>query len=200
MKTKEEFKPTFLSILVLTCAIYSPFSFIINFICGVAITVNTMLQLWASLLIFAVIFIIALTVTFTKKINYKKSVLNLFGCAYAAISFVLNVFVMFVEGTHVWSLYSLLLVCAYSVIFALLYVYLKLKSFLLTALVYYAVSIISFLILTAAIAGCSEGNQIMLAFGIFSAFYALISVVCFFVKRSIEQIANDEKAYKPMFD
>ena len=200
MKNKEEFKPTLLSILVLTCAIYSPFSFLINFICGVAITANTMLHLWASLLIFAVIFIVALIIAFTKKVNNKKSVLNLFGCAYAAISFVLNLFVMFVEGTRVWSLYSLLLVCAYSAIFALLYAYLKLKSFLLTTLVYYAVSIISFLILTAAIAGYSDGNQIMLAFGIFSAFYALISISCFCVKRSFAQIENEEKAYKPMFD
>ena len=107
---------------------------------------------------------------------------------------------MFVEGTRVWSLYSLLLVAGYSVIFAILCAHLKIKSFLMSAMIHYAVSIASFLILATAIAEYNEGYQIMLSFGIFTACFTVISAAIFLIKRSIIQSENEEKAYKPMFD
>jgi len=71
---------------------------------------------------------------------------------------------------------------------------------LLSTLIYYAVSIIAFIILTVSIAEYSEGYQIMISLGIFSVCYTAASISYFFVKRSIAQAENEEKAYKPMFD
>lgn len=200
MKEKIEFKPTLLSILILACAIFAPISFLINFICGITVTPATALHLWASILIFAISFVISLTVTFAKKINYKKHLFNYFACAYTAIYFVLNTFAAIVSGTMVCSLYSMLLNLAYSAVVAVLFTYVKIKNYLLSTLIYYLLSIIAFLILTVVIADCNEGYQIMLSFGIFSLSYAVISIIYFYVKRSIAEIENEEKAYKPMFD
>lgn len=200
MIPKEEFKPTFLSILVLSCVVFAPISFLINFICGISITPTTLLQLWASLLIFVIAFFIALIITFSKKVNYKKRLINYFAITYTPICFVLNIFVMFVEGTKVWSVYSLYLVVGYSIIIAALRTYGRFNNYLLSTLIYYAVSIIAFIILTVAIAEYSEGYQIMISLGIFSVCYTAASISYFFVKRSIAQAENEEKAYKPMFD
>ncbi len=200
MKVKEEFKPTPLSILIFACVIFAPFSFLINFICGISITPTTLLQLWASILIFAIMFLISLIVTFVKKINYRKRAINYFACAYTSISFVLNTFAAIVEGTSVWSIYSLLLVAGYSILISVLFTFIKIKNYLLSTFVYYILSITAFLILTIVIAECNEGYQIMLSFGIFSVSFAISSVIYFYVKRSIAQIENEEKTYKPLFD
>ena len=200
MKTKEEFKPNFFSILTLACAIFAPLSFVISLIYGLAFTPKNVLQLPGFAIIFPIVFLVALAIIFLKEINYKRTTLSYFACTYSAVTFVLSTFVMFVSGTTLWSLYSVLLITGYSVVVAIIKAYLKFKSYLLTTFAYYVASIISFIALTAAIGGYSTGNQIMLSFGIFTACYAVISMMYFMFKRSMQKCDNEDMDYKPMFD
>ena len=200
MKTKEEFKPHILTVLALACIIFTPFSFIINFICGVSITASTLLQLWAGILIFSLCFIFALIMMLVKKVNYKKSAINYCSYLYTSIYFIINIFVMAVEGTSLWNLYSLLLLVPYSVIMAILMQKLKLNSYLLRALIYYTLSVTSFLILTSAIGNYNQGYTTIILFASFTLAFVLCAFVYFFIKRSMAQAENDDKVYKPMFD
>jgi len=200
MKTQEAFKPHVLTVLALTCIAFTPLSFIINFICGVSITISTMLQLWAGILIFALCFLISLIKMIIKKINYKKSAINYFSYLYTAIYFVLNIFVMAVDNTNIWNLFSLLILVPYSAIIAILMQYLRLNSFLLREIIYYALSVTSFLLLTSVIGDYNQGYMTMILFGTFTVVFSIGAFIYYLVKRSIEQAENDDKAYKPMFD
>ena len=200
MKTKEEFKPNFLSILTLSCIIFTPLSFLISVVYGLAFTPKNVLQLPGFAVIFPITFIIALIIVFLKEINYKKTPIGCFSCTYTALTFILSTFVMFVSGTTLWSLYSVLLITGYSLIVTLIRKFIKLKSYLLTTVIYYAASVISFLILIAPIGGYSTGNQVMLSLGIFTACYAVASMSYFLFKRSMQKCDNEDMDYKPMFD
>ena len=200
MKTNEAFKPHILTVLATACITFTPFSFIINFICGVSITVNTLLQLWAGILIFALCFIFALVRMLVKKVNYKKSGTNYFSYFYTAIYFIINIFVLAVEGTNLWNLFSLLLLVPYSAIMASLMRFMKINSFLLREIIYYAVSITAFLLLTSVIGDYNQGYTTMILFGTFTLVFTIGAFIYFLIKRSIAQAENEDKAYKPMFD
>lgn len=203
MKKVDNKSPDILTILILSCAIYSVISVLINLICSLSIKVTTMLQLWACVIIFAISFIFATIFAFKKKIRVELShniIYSMF-CFYTVLSALLSAIALIIPaGTMLWCLYSMLLVIAYSLIISLMRAYLKVKNYLISALIYYGVSLITFMILTNLIAQFNEGNQTMIFFGSFSIAYLILAVLYFYIKRSFERIDNEEKSYKQQFD
>ena len=201
MKPIENKTTNISSILILSCSIYAPLCALINFLCGVSLTATTLLKLWAIVVIFAFTFVIALVIAVTKKINYEN--LSWYAycvCIYSILSAALTVYSSIFVGSYIWSLYSLFLVIAYSSIVSLLLSFVKIKSYLISTLMYYAISLAAFMVLTTVIASYNKGNLTMILFGSFSLFYTVCSILYYFVKRSFAQYDNEEKEYKPQFD
>lgn len=199
MKEKEKINISFLNVLAVSCFFYAPFSFLINLICAVTLS-GSMLHLWANVLIFIICFFSALIFVFWKEFIIKNTAVCLFSYAYTVISVLINSFVMMIMDGSLWNLYSLLLVFIFSVIVAVLYRYVTVKSYFLSTLMYYAICLTAFLFLTTVIADYGKGNTIILLLGTFTVAYAISAVVLFIIKRSIAKAKNDERHYKRQFD
>ena len=199
MKQKEKKDNLPLSILILSCVLYAPTSIIINLICS--LTLNGMLlQAWANLIIFAIFFIVGLFLYFSFRISATNYIVNRSAVIYTTISFILNTLVFIIENGKIWTLYSIILILVYSIFTTLLMKYLKIKSYLIKTLIYYVLSLVSFLILTVGIAGYKTGNLVMIFLGSFTIFYVISSIIYFYVKRSFASYENEEKVYKRQFD
>ncbi|MBE6673688.1 MAG: hypothetical protein E7596_01120 [Ruminococcaceae bacterium] len=199
MNKKEKKEKLPLLILILSCVVYAPTSILINLVCSLTLN-EKLLQAWANLIIFAISFIIGLFLYFLFHVSANNPIINYSATIYTIISFIINTFVFIIEDGKVWTKYSIILILCYSLIIALTIRYLKIKSYLIKSLIYYALSLASFLILTVVIAGYNTGNLVMIFIGSFTIFYVISSVTYFYVKRSFASYENEEKAYKRQFD
>lgn len=207
MKEKTVFEPNIWNILTYACAIFAPLSFSVNVICGFSLFEHSLLKLWACALIFGLSFFIALAIVICKKTRIKNNVIKHSAVLYTILSFVLGLYHVMFEAIHdfevkdtMWSVYSFILIFAYSILTSVMLSFIKIKYFLISTLIYYAVGLSSFLVLTTVIGEHGEGNGTMILFGTFTIIYAVSSAVYFFVKRAFAQFENEEKDYKPQFD
>lgn len=194
-------KPTnkFLNILFLSCIFFTPASIVINlfsyFFLG-----GRLMHAWASFFVFCVAFIVSSILVVKKNADIKNFIIRASASIYTIISFLLNLFVFIIMDGSLWKIQSILLIIAYALIVALLMKYMTVKSYLIKSLVYYAISIIFFLILTVSIAKYNSGNTVVIIFIVFSAVFILFSVLLFYIKRTFFKYENEEKAYKKQFD
>ncbi len=190
-------------VLRLSCLYFAPIFFIINFICALISGNGVMLVPWASALIFALTFIVALIISIVKKPCERSAALSIITnccCFFAAISFIITLVVFIINDGSIWNLWGLLLVLSVSTVISLLMYFVKLKSFLVSAFMYYAVSVASFMVLITGVGKYTQGNIAIISFSIYSSVFVVSAIVYFFIKRSFEQIENEEKTYKRQFD
>ncbi len=199
MKQKEKTDNLPLNILILSCVLYAPTSILINLICSLTLN-EKLLQAWANLIIFAIALVIGLFLYFSFRVRAVNYIINRSAVIYTVISFILNTLVFIIENGKIWTLYSIVLILVYSIVTALFMKYIKIKSYLIKTLIYYVLSLASFLILTVGIAGYKSGNLVMIFFGSFTIFYVISSITYFYVKRSFASYENEEKVYKRQFD
>ena len=190
---------TILRILSLACLFYLPVTITINLLCSFS-PKGALLKVWANMILFFICFVIALIVNFKSKFEIKHIILKNIGYIYTIISFAVNLVVYIIEDGKLWKISTMLLIFSYSVVVAILLKYLKIKSYLVSTLIYYCVSLSSFMILTVGIAKYTTGNSTMLLFGIFTIVYVIVSIIYYFVKRSFLSFENEEKSYKRQFD
>lgn len=198
-KAKEKSNKSFLEILKISCIIYSPFTIIINIICALTMQGN-LLNFKAIAFIYALCFLtsLILVLKFKKKIEYKPLIFS--SCLYATIAFIIQVFVHIIVDGSLWDIKSILLIFAYSVVISILINFVKLKNYILSSLMYYTVSVISFMILTLFIADYNNSNNAMLFFGSFTFIFIIFDIVYYFVKKSFTKYDNEEKPYIRQFD
>ena len=198
---KQTIQPTnkLLTILTLSCTIFTPSSIGINLISHFALKGNLM-HVWACLLVFIIIFIVSafLVLKHSKQIQNKAIIFG--SCMYTIISFSINLFVFIIMDGSLWKIESSILILIYSAIFAYFYYYLKIKSYLKKTIIYYALSLTSFLILTVAFAKYNSGNTVVLLLSIFSIVFIIIAVIIYYVKKAFQRFENEEKPYKRLLD
>ena len=199
MDIKEKQLTVFIKIIKLSCLIYTPVSFFINLLCSL-LTNGHLLNLWANFLLFAISFLISLFCVFKKKYKEASKFFIYQVTIYTVVSFIINSFVFVINDGGMWDIISITLILIYSTIIAFLMFFLKLKSYLISTLIYYAISLASFLLLTVVIADYDKSNSIMILFGSFTIAYIILSIIFFFVKRSFYKYENEEKEYKRQFD
>ena len=199
MDIKEKQLTVFIKIIKLSCLIYTPVSFLINLLCSL-LTNGHLLNLWANFLLFAISFLISLFFVFKKKYKETSKFFIYQVTIYTAVSFIINSFVFIINDGGMWDIVSITLILIYSTIIAFLMFFLKLKSYLISTLIYYAISLASFLLLTVVIANYDKSNSIMILFGSFTIAYIILSIIFFFIKRSFYKYENEEKEYKRQFD
>lgn len=199
MKEKVSSNKFILHILAIACVFYLPCTLFINLICHFVLN-GRLLQAWANLIVFFIVFIFALILNIKTKFLIKNGIIRNIGYIYSILSFSINLLVFILEDGKMWTILSMLLILLYSIIASILLQYLKIGNYLVRSLIYYVVSIVSFMILTVGIAKYTEGNSTMLLFGIFTIVYIIIAIVYFYIKRSFYSYENKEKAYKRQFD
>ena len=198
MNDKLKSNNKFLHILILTCFFYLPLNITINLLCSLG--QGKLLKIWANFILFAIAFIFAIFVGLKTKFTIKSDIIRNTCPIFVIISFVINLFVYIIEDGKIWTLNSIFVILVYSVAISTLLKCLRIKAYLLRTLIYYCVSLASFMILTVGIAKYTSGNSTMLLFGIFTISYAIVSIVYFFIKRAFSSFENEEKTYKRQFD
>lgn len=202
-KEKEKSSTIVFRILFLSCMIYAPICFIINLICTLSVARSFMLSPWAGALIFLICGITSIVVVLKgkfKKINTPLNVFKIASISFTILSFVIATVSLIIENGQMWNLYGLLDVFVFSLVIACIKSFVKLKSYLVNSLIYYAASITAFMLLTTVIANYNESNIAMLLFGGFTLAYIIIAIFYFFVRRSFASYDNEDKEYKPMFN
>ena len=199
MKVKEKSSTVFLNILKFSCILYSPLAIIINIICAIA-TKGNLLNIKAIAFIYAICFIVSLIVELKSKKKIEFKPLLYASCFYAVIALVIQAFVHIISDGNLWDIKSILLILGYSVVVSVLINYVKLKNYVLSSLMYYAISVISFMILTIFIADYDKSNNAMLFFGGFTFIFIIIAIIYYFVKKSFKKYENEEKPYVRQFD
>ena len=186
-----------LSIFIFACVIYSIFNVIFSFLLTRR---NVVLEVWANLLIYTLIFIVSAIVVLSKKLVLKSFILKASTVIYTVLSVILNIVFAIISSISMWHWTTVVLLVVYSIAVSLLLAYLKLNSYLLRTLIYYVISIASFYLLTNVIGGYTAGNTTIMLFGIFTLTYIVGSVIYFYIKRSFFAIENEEQEYKKQFD
>ena len=187
----------FLHILILACFFYLPLTIIVNFFCSLD---GKLLKFWANLILFAIALIFAIFIGLKTNFYIKFDIIRNTCYIYTLISFVVNLFVYVINDGRLWAFSSILIILSYSIAISILFKFLKIKAYLIRTLIYYCISLASFMILTVGIAKYTTGNNTMLLFGIFSIIYAVLSIAYYYVKRTFASYENEEKNYKRQFD
>ena len=186
-----------------SCLYFAPIFFLINLICVLATGNSVMLVPWASALIFALTYVIALIVTSLKKPKHNKKFYKIVtntSCIFSSVSFLITLVVYLLNDGSIWNIWGLLLVLFTSALISVLIEFLTIKSFLIKALIFYAVSVSSFICLITAVGHYTQGNVALISFSIYSAVYVVSAIIFFVIKRLFEQFDNEEKEYKRQFD
>ena len=186
-----------LSISIFACVLYAISTFVLN----IFLSLNSVvLEVWANLLIFCLLFIVSTIIVLTKKVSIKSFILKTTTILYTVLSFILNITFAITASLSMWHWTTIVLLAVYSVAISLMLVFLKINSYLIRTLIYYVVSYICFFILTNVIGGYTAGNLTIILFGIFALSYIAGSIIFFYIKRSFLQIENEEQEYKKQFD
>ena len=186
-----------LSIFTFACIVYAVSTFFLNIFLSLK---GVALEVWANLLIFALILIVSSIIVLVKKIAIKSFIPKSIAIIYTILSTALNVSLAIVAELNMWHWTTVILLAAYSLIITILLKYLRLNSYLLRSFINYLISIFSFFLLTNVIGRYKAGDLNILFFGIFTLTYIVMSIVFFYVKRSFLQIENEEQDYKKQFD
>lgn len=200
MNAKQPHNYAILNILALSCVFFAPITFFLNFICAISISTRSVLQLWACIFVFAVSFLISLIVYFLKGTKIKNKLYRNINCFYSIISIVFCTIAAIIQNPTITNIYVQLTIVAYAFVASAVISFLKVKSYLLQAIIHYIISVAPFLLITSVISDIVTGNGTMILLGSFTGVYLLITIAYFYFKRSFAQIDNEEKAYKPQFD
>ena len=201
MKKKKNELPsnTPIALFVLTSVIYTPVTIGINVLCYLLLH-RQLLVAWANLLIFCVIALGSAIALYGCHSYCKNKLINRIATIYTLISFPINAFVYIIMDGSLWKLSTIFLIFGYAVLTSVLIEFLKIKSYLIRTFIYYVISLVSFLTVTILIANYTEGTAEMLLFLFFTIFYFFCSIVFYYIRRSVENLDNEDKAYKRQFD
>ena len=130
-----------LSIFTFACIVYAVSTFFLNIFLSLK---GVVLEVWANLLIFALILIVSTIIVLVKKIAIKSFIPKSIAVIYTILSTALNVSLAIVAELNMWHWTTVALLATYSLIISILLKYLRLNSYLLRSFIYYLISIFTF--------------------------------------------------------
>lgn len=194
----------FLRAIKLDCLIYSITTIILNLIAVfIASSTVNLLKIEASLIVLAICSLISFLIVYLNKKEVKEptktlSIINLSSIFYTIFSIVVNIFAYIFKIDNFWDIYSILIILVFSIILSIFVSFVRIKSYLLSTIVYFLVIGVFYCIIFIAKTGF-KGSNILIVLGIYIAMFVLASVLYYFIFKAKEKQKDEEKSYDNMF-
>lgn len=194
----------FVPLMKYTCLYFlisSLFLNLLTFFMFLSDGLHELLLLWANLIVFWVCFIAgAIVVLIKNKSNKLNNTIDLL--SFATFLYTIEFLGINIIGSFlgkIWTIYTILLILAFSFLISLLKNIMKFKNYFLHALVYFFVLGIFYSLVVLTIAGYGSGNAIIIVVGIYSIAYIICALIYFFIKKRKEENENSKKQYTSQF-
>ncbi len=194
----------FVPLIKYTCLYFliaSLFLNLLTFFMFLSDGLHELLAVWANLIVFLVCFIVsAIVVCIKKKSNKLNSTIDYF--SFATFSYTIEFLGINIIGSFlgkIWTIYTILLIFAFSFLISLLRYVMKFKNYFLHAIIYFFVLGIFYSLVVLTIAGYGSGNTIIIVVGIYSIVYIICALLYFFIKKHKEENENNKKQYQSQF-
>ena len=197
-------KITITRISVLTCAVFSVLSTVINLLCWIFMD-RRLPTLALAFIIFGISFLasaIAVAVKKKKKSAHGNILKWLIrsACIYTSVALFLNTLVYMIESGLFWNITSILLIILFSLAVGACTVWFKPKKFIYGALLYFVLTGIIYYLITISIGGYGEGNKYIVLIGVYVIIYTVCTIICYLIKRSFDKDKQNNLPYKNQFD
>ncbi len=194
----------FIPLIKYTCLYFLVASLFLNlltFFMFLSDGLHELLVVWANLIVFLVCFIAGAIVVLIKnksnRLNHTIDLLSFATFLYAIEFLGINIIGSFIG--KIWTIYTILLIFAFSFLISLLRHIMKFKNYFLHALIYFFVFGIFYSLVVLTIAGYGSGNAIIIVVGIYSIAYIICALIYFFIKKHKEINENNKKKYTSQF-
>lgn len=194
-------------IISLSCLIFAPLTATLNIIFGLIEGPKILLKLEIIFILFLLtVFTVSVVIILRNKnikfLNNKKTFPTISSIIYTLLSFIINTVACILKAERsgsLWNLYTIITLILFSVIFTIVYLYLRSHNFVFKAIVYLLITAIPYFVILSVISGFFKGTDIFIPAGIYILIYA-ITVVIFAVKSGKRaQKELDEKPYENQF-
>lgn len=194
-------------IIALTCMIFAPFIFLLNFIVAISINTHTLLKLGSVAIIFIVFFLICSIIIILKNdrikfIINKKNIFLVSSFVYVASSFCVNIIAWALkseESGALWNLYTIITLACFSVVISAIFVYYKRNNIIVKAALYFISTVIPFILITVTISKIFTGAKIFVPLSIYLVVYVVyVTIVLVRNGRRLRK-ESDEKPYQDIY-
>jgi len=194
-------------IIALTCVIFAPFIFLLNFLVAISINTHTLLKLGSVALIFLIIFLVNSIVVIMKTdrikfLTKKKTLLTVSCIVYTLCSFIVNLIAWSLKSEDsgaLWNLYTIITLACFSVVISAIFVYFKSNNIVAKATLYFLATIIPFILITAVISDIFTGAKIFVPLSIYFVIYVAYVTTVLIINGKKLRKESDEKPYEDVY-
>lgn len=191
-------------ISVLTCVIFFVLSMAINLLFWFSLD-KRLPNLAFAFIILGISFLIsAITLAVKRKKKFPDGNITKWlgrsACIYTSLALFLNTLVYMVQSGLFWNISSILLIIVFSLSVGACTVWFRPKKFIYGALLYFVLTGVIYYLITVSIGGYGEGNRYIVLIGVYIIIYAICTIICYLIKRSLDKDKQNNLPYKNQFN
>ena len=197
-----ENKNLILKMLFFTCILFAPLTFVLDILIGFIVSNTSLLSLGATFVILIIDFAISAFIIILRE-NPPKILqgpkLFYYSCGFYTLLTVLLKVIVTIVNLSQTTVFSIILIFAFSLSISSCILYLKPKSNILKITIYFLVIGVCYYLLTITIGALDVGNNLILILSSYVAIFAIVTIIITLIKAHKKKKELDSKPYQKQF-